>query len=147
MSTKDRSTYPLAVHVLLYRDGDLLFLQRANTGYGDGQWSVPAGHVESGESAAAAAVRECAEEVGVAVEPADLALALAQHKRDPIDGDERVDLFFRASVFSGEPKNLEPRKCAQLAWAAANERKDVIGYVAHALEHIESGAVYAEYGW
>ncbi|WP_030157917.1 NUDIX domain-containing protein [Glycomyces sp. NRRL B-16210] len=147
MSAKDRSTYPLAVHLLLYRGGELLFLQRANTGYADGQWSVPAGHVESGESAVAAAVREGAEEVGVAVEPEDLALALVQHKRDPIDGDERVDLFFRTAKFTGEPKNREPHKCAQLQWAAPGELTQVIGYVANALERIEKGAVYAEYGW
>jgi 8-oxo-dGTP diphosphatase len=144
---KSRNTYPLAVHVLLCRGDDLLFLQRAGTGYADGRWSVPAGHVDPGESASAAAVRECAEEVGVEVAPADLSLALVQHKRDPIDGDERVDLFFRASRFTGEPLNCEPRKCARLAWAGAGDMPDVIGYVRHALERIEDGETYAEYGW
>lgn len=147
MSTKDRSAYPLAVHVLLGRGGEVLFLQRANTGYADGQWSVPAGHVEFGESASAAAIRECAEEVGVRIEPEDLALALVQHKRDPIDGDERVDLFFRATRFSGDPENREPHKCAQLSWATTKTQPNLIGYVKHALEHIEAGRTYAEYGW
>ena len=58
-----------------------------------------------------------------------------------------MDLFFRTSRFAGEPLNREPRKCAQLAWADAGGMTDVIGYVRHALERIEDGATYAEYGW
>lgn len=133
--------------MLLFDGDDVLFLQRAGTGYADGQWSVPAGHVELGENASAAAIRECAEEVGVEIAPAHLKLALTQHKRDPIDGDERVDLFFRASDFAGEPRNLEPHKCAGLKWAAPKDMTAVVGYVRHALDRIEHGETYAEYGW
>lgn len=142
-----RSTYPLAVHVLVADGDDLLFLLRAGTGYADGQWSVPAGHVEAGESATAAAVRECAEEIGVEIDPADLELALVQHKRGPIDGDERIDLFFRAARFGGEPENREPAKCARIRWANPKEMTDLVGYVAHALDRVADGAAYAEFGW
>lgn len=125
----------------------MLFLQRANTGYADGQWSVPAGHVERGESASAAAVRECFEEVGVKVDPVDLELALIQHKKDPIDDEERVDLLFRTTRFVGEPRNCEPEKCAELKWANPTQMTNVIGYVKHALEQVGHGDAYAEFGW
>lgn len=147
LGAKLRNSYPLAVHVLLFEGHKVLFLQRANTGYADGQWSVPAGHVEAGESASTAALRECREEVGVDVNPTDLTLALVQHKRDPLDGEERVDLFFRVSRFAGEPRNCEPEKCAQLQWAAPEDTSHVVGYVAHALDRIGEGAIYCEYGW
>jgi len=47
-----------AAYVVLRRGDEVLMLLRANTGYMDGFWAVPAGHVEKGESVVEAAVRE-----------------------------------------------------------------------------------------
>ncbi|GAA1556619.1 hypothetical protein GCM10009804_11770 [Kribbella hippodromi] len=95
-------------------------LLRANTGYMDGHWAMPAGHVEQGESAIAAAVRELREEVGLEVQPADLVPLTAMHRTggngEPID--ERVDFFFEVSTWSGEPRLMEPEKAAGLEWYA-----------------------------
>jgi 8-oxo-dGTP diphosphatase len=50
----------------LIREGDkALFVLRENTGYMDGKYSLPAGHVEAGESFIQAAIRETFEEVGL----------------------------------------------------------------------------------
>ncbi|MGB1592331.1 MAG: NUDIX domain-containing protein, partial [Promethearchaeia archaeon] len=38
--------------------GQVLLSRRLNTGFRDGQWGLPAGHVNPGESITAAAVRE-----------------------------------------------------------------------------------------
>ena len=44
-----------AAYVLLRRDGRVLLHLRSNTGYRDGHWATAAaGHVEQGESVAAA---------------------------------------------------------------------------------------------
>ena len=61
-----------AAYVVLLRPsgtGDEVLLQlRQHTGFMDGHWAcAAAGHVEEGESAPAAAVREAAEELGVAM--------------------------------------------------------------------------------
>ena len=50
----------LATHLLLTRGQTLLLIRRANTGWMDGHWSLPAGHVEAGESAAADASKATA---------------------------------------------------------------------------------------
>jgi len=47
------------------RDHSLLMIQRASGG-SRGQWSLPGGHVEAGETVAEAVVREVAEETGLA---------------------------------------------------------------------------------
>ena len=46
-------------------DGDALLLIRRGHGPGAGQWSVPGGRVEGGETLAEAVVRELAEETGL----------------------------------------------------------------------------------
>jgi hypothetical protein len=44
--------------ILLSPAGEILLGQRHNTGYEDGAWHVPSGHLEAGESVIATLVRE-----------------------------------------------------------------------------------------
>ena len=115
----DRFRVVPAAYVLLRR-GRLVLLQlRTGTGYMDGHWaSAAAGHVEAGESVFDAAVREAAEEVGVVVAPADLVPATVMHRTGGTGEsiDERVDFFFTATRWRGEPRQMEPEKAAGLDW-------------------------------
>lgn len=54
-------------HGLVERDGAYLVLRRRDGRYLGGQWDIPGGTVEEGESPANAAVRECWEETGLQV--------------------------------------------------------------------------------
>ena len=110
-----------AAYVVFLRgaDGDreVLLQLRRGTGFMDEHWAcAAAGHVERGESVYAAATREAEEEVGVtAVELVPLtAMQRSQHTGKPVD--ERVDYFFAATSWTGEPRILEPQKCADLRW-------------------------------
>ncbi|RZQ62877.1 NUDIX hydrolase [Amycolatopsis suaedae] len=58
--------------VIRAEDGRLLLVKRANAP-GAGQWSLPGGRVEPGESDADAVVREMREETGLLVTPGALA--------------------------------------------------------------------------
>ena len=53
---------PVGVHVLLERGARVLLMRRAGTGFFDGLFSLPGGHVEPGESVRDTAVREMREE-------------------------------------------------------------------------------------
>ena len=64
-----------AVYALMERDGRLLMLRRANTGYRDGDYGLPSGHIEEGESPMTAVAREVHEEVGVEVDGAGMDFA------------------------------------------------------------------------
>jgi 8-oxo-dGTP pyrophosphatase MutT (NUDIX family) len=106
--------------VFLLRDGisgpEVLLQLRQNTGFMDGHWAAAAaGHVEKGETAYVAARREAEEEIGVG----DLALEFVtamQRTRGGEPIDERVDFFFTSRSWSGEPRIVEPAKCADLQW-------------------------------
>lgn len=57
------------VHLLLVNStGEMLFGQPQNAGFEDGAWHLPSGHVEAGESAVAALIREAREEIGVTID-------------------------------------------------------------------------------
>jgi 8-oxo-dGTP diphosphatase len=108
-----------AVYVLLLRGNEVLLQLRANTGFRDGYWAVgAAGHVESGESVLAAAIREAAEELEIRIGERDLEPLCAMHRTqatgDPLD--ERVDFFFACRRWNGEPRRVEEHKTADLGW-------------------------------
>jgi 8-oxo-dGTP pyrophosphatase MutT (NUDIX family) len=112
-----------ASYVVLRRREDgverVLLQLRAGTGFMDGHWALSAaGHVEPGEDAVAAAVREAAEELGVHLDPADLVPLCAIHRtavpHEPVD--ERVDFFFECRRWTGEPRRREAHRAAELRW-------------------------------
>jgi ADP-ribose pyrophosphatase YjhB (NUDIX family) len=57
----------LAVSTAVFRANEVLLVQRGS-GAMAGRWSLPGGHVEPGESLAAAAAREVLEETGVSAD-------------------------------------------------------------------------------
>lgn len=139
--SKNRHKMAVAAHLLLENDrGEVVFLRRANTGYADGQWSVPAGHVDAGETVVEACVRETAEELGVVLAESDVRPILVQHKRDS-DGEERVDFFFAATLPEGQvPIIAEPDKCDGLDWAdLLAPPQPLVAYVGAALAAVAVG--------
>ncbi|HET9721669.1 MAG TPA: NUDIX domain-containing protein, partial [Candidatus Saccharimonadales bacterium] len=70
----------LSVYVIMIREGKILLLRRANTGYEDGNYGLPSGHADGGETSRAATAREAKEEAGVTIKPGDLKLAHCMHR-------------------------------------------------------------------
>ncbi len=108
-----RARFPTTVHLFFIRGHEILLSRRFNTGYRDGDYSVPAGHLEGGETVVAAGCREALEEVGVALSEGNLAFTGVMHR---IEDEERVDFFFLVRSWPGEPFNNEPAKCDDLRW-------------------------------
>ncbi|MDN4615357.1 NUDIX domain-containing protein [Leifsonia sp. F6_8S_P_1B] len=143
-----RATYPAAVYLCLRDDrGRVLLLRRAGTGYRDGELALPAGHIEPGESATAALLRETREELGLDL-PADaVRMVLVQH--GIADGLAYVDFVFAAVLARGmRPRIAEPDKASELLWAPLDELPaDVVPVIRNALEALARGETYTEYGW
>lgn len=104
----------LASYCLVQVKDTILVQRRANTGYLDGFWALPSGHVHEGEDAVSAASRELAEETGLIVAPQDWRFVCVMHRRTD---REIIDLFFATETFAGTPRICEPDKCDGLAFA------------------------------
>ena len=123
-----------------------MLLKRANTGYQDGKYSVPAGHLDGGELASHAMCREAKEEIGVNVNSNDLKFVHVTHRLNGSIEDERIDFFFEASKWEGEVKNREPDKCDDLSWFNVNNLpENIIPHVRIVLEQSINGSKYSEY--
>jgi 8-oxo-dGTP pyrophosphatase MutT (NUDIX family) len=140
-----RTTFPVTVHLFFFRGNQILMLRRFNTGYADGQYSVPAGHLDGGETVIAAAAREAMEEVGVRIEPQDIEFSSVMHR---LDGEERVDFFVKIRDWAGEPANTEPDKCDELRWVDLNDLPaNTIPYIRQALRNHFQENRFDEFGW
>lgn len=135
---------PTGVHILCQQDDRVLLLRRAGTGFFDGLYSLPGGHVEPGESVLQAACRELAEEVGLTVLAADLVWLGVVHR---LSDTNRIDFFVRALHWQGEPRLLEPEKCDHIDWfVRTGLPAELVPYVRTALDSGE-GPWMLELGW
>jgi 8-oxo-dGTP pyrophosphatase MutT (NUDIX family) len=134
------------VHLLLLNpEGLVLFGRRHNTGFEDGAWHVPAGHLEASESVVQALIREAKEEVGVTIALEDVEFAHIMHSSS---SGGRAAFFFTVRQWEGTPENREPEKCSELAWVPLDALPDhMIDYCRVALDHVAAGEHFSVYGW
>lgn len=140
-----RVRFPVTVHLFFLRRDQILLSRRYNTGYRDGEYSVPAGHLDGGETVVAAALREAREEVGIQLRVEDLIFSSVMHR---LEDDERVDFFLRVTSWSGEPFNNEPDKCDDVRWVDLRSLpENMVPYVRRAIHNHLEGVTFDEFGW
>ncbi|WP_041607879.1 NUDIX hydrolase [Tistrella mobilis] len=140
-----------AVYLVLMEGKRLLMLRRAGTGYMDGYYSLVAGHLDGGEPLSRAIAREAEEEIGIFIAQEALQLIHVVHTPpEPGDapGQERIDFYFKASIFSGEISNCELHKCDDIRWFDIDQLpKNMVPRVAVALDGIFAGTILSEPHW
>jgi ADP-ribose pyrophosphatase YjhB (NUDIX family) len=140
-----------AAYLLLFDGDNVLLLRRYNTGYQDGMYSVPAGHLDGGESLRAAMIREAQEEIGISLAVEDVHFAHVMHRGvagDSAMDQERIDFFFTARKYEGTPKIMEPHKCNELRWYPLDALPDnTLPYIRSAIEDCAREQPYSELGW
>jgi len=141
----DRFTLVSAVHLVLIRDGRVLLLRRFNTGYEDGNYSLPAGHLDGGETVPQAAVREAREELLIDARTEDCRVVQVMHRRST---DERIDFFVTLERWTGAIENGELDKCDELRWAELDRLPaNVVPYIRQALTNYRRGVWFDSFGW
>jgi 8-oxo-dGTP diphosphatase len=108
----------IGVGVMVWKRDQLLLGRRINA-RGEKSWQLPGGHLEFGETVAACAIREVAEEVGITIN----SIAHAGYTNDVFIEANRhyVTLFVSAEYDHGEISVMEPDKCECWHWFAPGE--------------------------
>ncbi len=134
-----------AVHLVLVNNGKILLLRRFNTGYNDGNYSVPAGHIDGEEKATSAMIREAKEEAGIDIIEKQIRMVHVMLRKSDA---QRIDFFFEATKWHGEPKNMEPNKCDDFRWFPINQMpENVIPYVRAGIQNYGKKISFSEFGW
>lgn len=137
-----------AVYLALIRKGEVLLLQRQNTGFEDGNFGLVAGHVENTETISNAIIREAHEEAGITILQDDL-IFFHIMQRSSINDRIYVDFFFSAENWIGEIINMEPEKCNRLKWFPIYDLPDnTIPYIKLALQnYLKNLTFFSENGF
>jgi len=142
----NRFTYIGSSYLFLIKDNKILLQRRFQTGFMDGFYGVPAGHLDGNETAREGCVREIKEEISINIKPDDLEMVHIMHRKAA--HDERIDFFMTAKSYTGEIQNMEPHKCDELSWFALDELPDnIIDYIQVAIENYKKNITYSEFGY
>ena len=125
-----------SVFIAVIKDGKVVLIRRKNTGWIDGWYDLPAGHLESGETFQECAVRELQEETGLKAKTEDLSL-IHVHQNHNGPKAPHYGYIFLAKKWTGEPSLVEPQKSDDIGWFKLDNLPDKISpYVKYALENL-----------
>jgi len=117
----DRVKVVVGAHLILRKNNEVLLARRYNTGFSDGSYNFPCGHMDPDEDVRDTLVRETFEEIGVKVNKSSLKMIGATHWRAK---KHSVNFFFECDSWEGEPKNMEPNKCDNIDWFSLEKLPD-----------------------
>ncbi len=108
----ERVKFNISVSFLIKENTQILLFYRTDGYFHDGWWVLPAGHVEEGETATDAVIRECKEELNIDVSAPNVKFA---HVVYNLSGEnKRMDFYFYVQNYKGTLCNLEPDKCEKM---------------------------------
>ena len=96
----ERNTIPMTALLILRKENKVLLLRRFNTGYEDGKYCFPGGHVEKGEPIHKAMIREAKEEIGIDIKDKDLNLVHICNRK--VKDNAYVDFIFECKEWKGK---------------------------------------------
>ena len=141
---EERYCCKLVTDLMLTRENnrkkEILLALRKNTGYRDGEYELPGGHVDAGEDLMCAMVREAKEELMIDIKEKDLKIVHILHH---YTGD-RVNFILTTNRYKGVPSIGEPDKCEKLEWFDINKLPDnTMMKVKKSINEINTGIFYS----
>lgn len=145
MSKNGRLRVIPSIFVAVIKDDQVLLLRRYKTGWIDGSFDLPAGHLEDQEKLRDGAVRELKEEANLEANPKDLFLIhVYQNHHNP--QAPHYGYIFATEKWSGTPKIMEPNKCNEIGFfPLAKLPKETAPYIKEALKNLDSGQTSDSY--
>ena len=134
-----------AVMVVLTQAEKILLVKRTDTGYMDGMYALPGGHLEKDEPLVEGAARECLEEIGISVDPKELQLIHIYQNVQKDTNRQYIGFLFRCRKWQGEPSIKDP-KVADVKFFDLDTLPDnLIPYHRQAFKHINDPPITITY--
>ncbi len=143
----ERAMFKGVINLIIKKDNKVLLFFR-NDGffnYDGGWWVLPAGHIEQGETARDAAIREAKEELDINIAPSDI--KCVHITSNLASRTESFDFYFEVSKYSGTMRNCESGKCVEMRYFTLDEvatLKNVISPTRISLAALQRGEIYSE---
>lgn len=143
----ERAMFKGVINLIIKQDDKVLLFFR-NDGffnYDGGWWVLPAGHIEQGETAMAAAIREAKEELDIDIAPEDI--RCVHITSNLASRTESFDFFFEVSKYTGTIRNCEGDKCADMQYFTLDQvanLKNVVSTTRISLAGLAKGEIYSE---
>jgi len=118
-------------------------MRRFNTGWSDGLYTLPAGHVDGNETIAQSMSREILEETGLIIDPKNLDVVHVVHQQG---NKEYIDFYLLPKKWQGKPKIMEPNKCDDMQWFPLSKLpNNTLPNVLDVLKHLQKKEFFSEF--
>lgn len=140
----EREQFLSSVYLIIKNEKNEILLQRRQmTKLWCGFLGLPAGHIDKGENAFDAVVREAKEELDIDININDIADVFVVNRRNKTI-PSYFDIYFEISKYDGIIRINEPNKCSELIWANLNNLpEDIIDFEKVALENNIKGIKFS----
>ena len=142
-----KSEFYAAAYMIIENElWEYLFMKRANTGFRDGAFQIPAGHLEWTESMVNCAIRESKEELDIDILEKDCEVVHISHRVTK----DRVyfDFYVKIKKYFWKFKINVPEKCSELKFIDINNilenQKDLFSYDLDIIKMIQNLECFSE---
>ena len=139
-----RAEFLSAVYMIIKNEKkEVLFQRRCGSKLWPNFLGLPAGHLDDGENAIDALIREAKEELDIDITSLDIEDTFVVNRINK-NLKPYYDVYFIVSAYKGKIKINEPNKCQELKWInLENLPDDVIGFERVALDNYRNGIKFS----
>ena len=140
----EKEKFLAAVYMIIKNEeGKILLQRRQGTKLWPGFLALPAGHIDEGENAIDAVIREAREELNIEISEYDIVDSFVVNRRNK-SLKPYFDIYFEIDSYNGEITINEPEKCSELKWVDINNLPyDMIDFEVEALENRQRGITFS----
>lgn len=140
----NRELFLSSIYLIIKNEKDEILLQRRQgTKLWCGFLALPAGHIDEGENAYEAAIREAKEELNIVIGINDIVDTFVVNRKNK-SLKSYYDVYLEISKYTGEIKINEPQKCSELIWCNINNLPvDMIDFEKEAINNNLKGIKFS----
>lgn len=140
----EREKFLSSIYLIIKNDkGEVLLQRRQGTKLWPGFLALPAGHIDEGENAYEAAVREAREELGIEIAVQDIMDTFVANRKNK-SLPSYYDVYFELAKYTGIITIKEPEKCSELVWCDQNNLPDdMIDFEKEAMQNNVNGIKFS----